>query len=267
MRHYYLLVLLLLALCLGCQWGMKSSEESSHDERVKIERYDRIETLFLTTGDYSALQQMNTDYSLQTRTLIENVLQLGNVDERDINSRFFGFYQDTTLQAIISEVQHQYEDMDDVTKELATAFESLKHLLPDVRIPHVYTQITALDQSIVVGDGLLGISLDKYLGADYPLYQRYGYSDRQRQMMSREFIVPDCISFYLLSLYPSSDVHSQIPKIQYVVNQVMGRTIFDDEQVSQVGTFMNAHRGMTIDSLLKICTQNTKLDSITNGSS
>ena len=251
MRRYCLLLLLLLALCLSCPWGMKSSEETTRDERVKIERYDRIETLFLTTGDFSALQQMNTDYSLQTQMLIENVLRLGTVDERDINARFFGFYQDSTLQSIISEVQRQYEDMDDVTQELTAAFDRLKHLMPAVSIPRVYTQITALDQSIVVGDGLLGISLDKYLGADYPLYQRYGFTDRQRQMMSREFIVPDCIGFYLLSLYPSPDVRSQIPKIQYVVNQVMGRTIFDDEQVLQVQSFMNAHRGLTIDSLLR----------------
>ena len=251
MRKYYLFVIMLLILCLGCQWHLKSSEKSAHDDRVKIERYDRIETLFLTTGDYSALQQMNTEYSTQTRTLIENVLRLGNVDETDINTRFYGFYQDTTLQSIISEVQLQYEDMADVDADLSKAFERLSQFLPDIKVPRVYTQITALDQSIVVGDGMLGISLDKYLGQNYPLYQRYGYSERQRKMMSREYIVPDCISFYLLSLYPSDNVYQQMPKIQYIVNRVMGRTVFDDERVGQIEAFMNSHHDVTIDSLLR----------------
>ena len=251
MRKYYLFVLLLLTVCLGCQWHLKSSEEETKDQRVKIERYDRIETLFLTTGDYSALQQMNTEYSLQTRTLIENVLCLGNVDESDINNRFYGFYQDSTLQSILTEVQSQYENMDDVSSQLSEAFERLHQLLPEIELPRVYTQITALDQSIVVGDGLLGISLDKYLGEDYPLYKRYGYSDRQRAMMNRSYIVPDCIGFFLLSLYPSENIHSHMPKIQYVVNRAVGTKVFDDDPVNQVEKYMMEHNHLSVGELLK----------------
>lgn len=251
MRQFYLSVIIVLTLCIGCQWHLKSSDQEVDDQHVKIERYDRIETLFLTTGDYSALQQMNTEYSLQTQTLIENVLQLGTVDESDINARLYGLYQDSTLQSILNEVQLQYENMDDVVAGLSKAFERLHAMLPDMKTPRIYTQITALDQSIVVGDGMLGISLDKYLGEDYPLYQRYGYSERQRKVMSRAYIVPDCIGFYLLSLYPTDNVHQQMPKIQYVVNQVMGKTIFDDKPVSQVAAYMNSHHDVTIDSLLR----------------
>ena len=251
MRQFYLSIIIVLTLCIGCQWHLKSADQEADDQHVKIERYDRIETLFLTTGDYSALQQMNTEYSLQTQTLIEDVLRLGTVDESDINSRLYGFYQDSTLQSILNEVQLQYENMDDVVAALSKAFDRLKTLLPNIKLPRIYTQITALDQSIVVGDGMLGISLDKYLGEDYPLYQRYGYTERQRKVMSRAYIVPDCIGFFLLSLYPTDDVHQQMPKIQYVVNRVMGRTVFDDERVSQIEAFMDSHHDVTIDSLLR----------------
>lgn len=251
MRKFYLFVLVVLTVCLGCQWHLKSSTEETKDHRVKIERYDRIETLFLTTGDYSALQQMNTEYTMQTRTLIENVLCLGKVDESDINTRFYGFYQDSTLQSILSEVQLQYENMDDISSQLSDAFQRLRRLLPGIQIPRVYTQITSLDQSIVVGDGLLGISLDKYLGQDYPLYKRYGYSDRQRAMMNRSYIVPDCIGFFLLSLYPSENIHAHMPKIKYVVNRAVGKKIFDDDSVNQVEKYMQEHVNLTVDALLK----------------
>ena len=93
---------------------------------VKIHRYDRLECLYLKTGDFSALQQMSTDYPIETRTLIEKILELGNVDEPDINSKLLSYFQDSTLQAIISDVEIQYAQMDDLNKQLTDAFHKLK---------------------------------------------------------------------------------------------------------------------------------------------
>ena len=47
-----------------------TSEEEDNGNIVEIERYDRLEYRYLTTGDFSALQQMNTEYPMETRTLI-----------------------------------------------------------------------------------------------------------------------------------------------------------------------------------------------------
>jgi phosphate:Na+ symporter len=41
--------------CIGCEWQLRFD-----DTEVAIERYVRIQSLYLTTGDFSALQQMNT---------------------------------------------------------------------------------------------------------------------------------------------------------------------------------------------------------------
>jgi hypothetical protein len=117
-----------------------------------------------------------------------------------------------------------------------------------------------LDQSVIVVNGQIGICLDKYLGADYALYQKedYGYTQEQKQMMQRQFIVPDCIGFYLLSLYPmpfdrqmsqeERDVH--MAKIQWVVNQAVGRTVFNNAFVSRVDEYMKHNKNMTPVDLL-----------------
>ena len=94
------MLLLTLFVCIGCEWQFSSSND---DVQVTVERYDRIQSLYLTTGDFSALQQMNTIYPMQTRTLIEDVLRIGKVDDQQINTKFLRFYQDSTLQSIISE--------------------------------------------------------------------------------------------------------------------------------------------------------------------
>ena len=148
--------------------------------------------------------------------------------------------------------------MSDVEEQLTSAFDRLKTLLPGFEVPRVYTQISSLDQSIVAGDGFLGISLDKYLGSDYPLYLKYGYTERQRSMMDRTAIVPDCIGFYLLGLFPfpeNDTTHAarirHIGKIQYVVNQVMDHRQFDNEQVREVEEQVAKDKSLSVEKLLQ----------------
>ena len=107
MRKVYYFLLIVLFGCISCEWQFTAGD----DRIVKVDRYDRIQSLYLTTGDFSALQQMNTVYPMQTRTLIEDVLHIGKVDDQQINTKFLRFYQDSTLQALISEAEQQYANM------------------------------------------------------------------------------------------------------------------------------------------------------------
>lgn len=256
-KVYYILLVIMLGLS-SCEWQLKSPEEE--DIVIAVDRYDRVQSLYLTTGDFSALQQMNTVYPMQTRTLIEDVLRIGKVDDTEINSKFLHFYQDSTLQALITESELQYANMDDINSQLTDAFRYLDDVIPNMEKPEVYAQIGSLDQSIIVGNNSIGICLDKYLGADYPLYKRweYGYSAEQLQMMGRKYIVPDCVGFYLLSLYPmpndrplsqlERDIH--IGRIQWVVNKAMGEEVFRTLYVQMVDLYMRHHPNTTIAHLL-----------------
>ena len=120
---------------------------------------------------------MNTIYPTQTRTLIEDVIRIGKVDDPEINTKFLHFYQDSTLQSLINEVEQQYANMTDINDELSEAFDNLKTLFPNLEIPQIYTQIGSLDQSLVVGNNSIGICLDKWLycqsvGDDEPFVYR-----------------------------------------------------------------------------------------------
>lgn len=257
-KIYYLLLVVMLG-CIGCEWQFKWSDDK--DQTVAIDRYDRIQSLYLTTGDFSALQQMNTVYPMQTRTLIEDVLRIGKVNDPEINKTFLRFYQDSTLQTLISETQQQYANVDDINEQLKSAFDYLRKNIPDLDMPEIYTQIGALDQSVIVGNNTIGICLDKYLGADFPLYHKpeYGYREEQLQMMERKYIVPDCVGFYLLSLYAmpqdremtqqERDVH--IGKILWVVDKAMNEKIFDTKYTRMIDRYMKHNKNITVDQLLR----------------
>ena len=259
MRKIYYLMFVIMLGCISCEWQFKTSDDE--DKKVAVDRYDRIQSLYLTTGDFSALQQMNTVFPMQTRTLIEDVLRIGKVNDPEINRTFLRFYQDTTLQTLIAETQQQYANMDDINEALTRAFRYLRKHIPNFDMPEVYAQIGSLDQSVIVGNNSIGICLDKYLGTDFLLYKRpdYGYSDEQRRMMNRKFIVPDCIGFYLLSLYPmpldngmtqqERDIY--IGKIQWVVDKAMGEDVFASRFTRMADRYMKRNKNATVDQLLR----------------
>ena len=257
-RKLYFISLFLLTICVGCQWKMSPSVDEKEPDGVTIERYDRVEELYLTMADFAALHQLKTDYPIQTRTLIEDVLQLGPANDPDINMRWLMYFQDSTLQALLRDVERQYDNIDDINQQLTMAFGQLGKMIPGMEPPKVYTQIGSLDQSIVVTDSMLAISLDKYLGADYPAYLRYGYTESQRKMMSREYIVPDCLGFYLLSLFPFKDSadtlneqrHWHMMKIQHLVNKAMGKQVFTNDTIEKIDKYWREHSRMTAPELL-----------------
>ena len=85
---FYLLTLSLAIFCVACDFKLKSNEEVEASQQLQVHRYDRLQSRYLTTGDFSALQQMNTDFPAETRTLLEDMLQLGEVNDAQINARF-----------------------------------------------------------------------------------------------------------------------------------------------------------------------------------
>lgn len=245
-------------LCAACEFKFRSAEDDELAHPVQVERYDRLESRYLTTGDFSALQQMNIDYPSETRTLLEKMLRLGEVNDPTLSNKFLMFYQDSVLQSLISDVEAEYANMDDINQDLQGAYERLEEWIPNLRRPMFYAQIGALDQSIIVGDKSVGISLDKYMGEDYPLYLKY-YSAAQRQSMTRENIVPDCLSFYLLSLYPINDFEQRpqidrdlhMAKMMWVTNQALGRKFYRSRYVDMIHYFMARNKKVTISALLK----------------
>lgn len=258
-QRIYIILVAALLLCISCEMKLKPNESDDDTSHLRIERYDRLESRYLITGDFSALQQMNTEYPIETRTLVEKMLQIGQVSDHDINERFLRFFQDSTLQTLVNDAESEYANMDDINKQLSQSFSRLKSWLPDIPVPHVYSQIGAFDQSIVVGDKMIGISLDKYMGAKYPLYKKMGYTQDQLVSMGRGNIVPDCLCFYLLSMYSMEDYDSRtqrekdlhMGKVMWVANKALGQNFFQTDYVNIVDRFMRHHPNMTVKQLLQ----------------
>ena len=229
MRKIYIIIISIVLLAsTACELKLKQYGDDSRQTLVEVQRYDRLQSRYLTTGDFSALQQMNIEYAMETRTLIEDVLKIGEVNMSDIN------------------------------KQMSDAFKRLQKMIPGLNIPVVYSQIGALDQSVIIGNNSIGISLDKYLGEDFAIYRRF-YSEHQRSQMTRSYIVPDCLSFYLLSQFPLNNYEAasqyerdmHIGKIMWVVNKAMKKEVFATKFTDIAANEMEKSSGKSIADMLK----------------
>lgn len=246
-----------MMMLVACQFKLKPNEEDAAS-KIEVQRYDRLESRYLTTGDFSALQQMNTDYPIETRTLVEKMLQIGEINNPDISHKFLMFYQDSILQTLLSDVGAEYANMDDINNELKESMSKLQKWLPGLQVPVFYAQVGAFDQSIVIGENSVGISLDKYMGENYPIYQKY-YTKRQMKSMTRQYIVPDCLTFYLLSLYPMKNFEQKpqlerdlhMGKIMWIVNKATGKRVYKTPYIKQVAEYMASHKEVSIRQLIE----------------
>ena len=225
-----LLLIILCVFAVACRMGTGENALLHNEENgISIVRYDKLQNEYVRSNSFSALQKMNMEYRQPTKILIEEVLGLGQVNDDTIYLRLRTFYSDTTLLRLMADVETRFPDLGEVEKGLTKGFKRLKKEVPDIKIPNVYSQISAFNESVVLSDTLLGISLDKYMGEDYPLYKRF-YYDYQCRSMRPDRIVPDCFVFYLLSKYAFPfqegscllDMMLHYGKINYVVQKLLG---------------------------------------------
>ena len=222
-----LLIILMSMLFTSCGISTGKGTEQKEEE-ISVLRYDKLLSEYVRSNSFSAMQKLTMDYRMPTKILIEDVLAIGTVKDDTISQRLQKFYSDTTLVRLMNDVETQFPNLDAVEEGLTKGFWKLKKEVPDTEVPLVYSQISAFNESIVLVDSLLGISLDKYMGEDYPLYKRF-YYDYQCRSMRPERIVPDCFSFYLLSRYDMDyhegtcliDLMIHSGKINYVVQNLL----------------------------------------------
>ncbi len=222
-------IITLIAVACSCQSISPKEKANKEDkEKISILRYDRTQREYIKYNTFSAFQKMNMEYPLPTKTLIEDILELGLVNDDTISAKLRNYFSDPTLLLLIDDVEEYFIDLSEEEKQLSQAFSHLKQQIPWIKTPTVYSQISAFNESVIVSDTTVGISLDKYMGKDYPLYKRF-YPTQQLHTMEKNRIPIDCVISYLVSLSPPKfdnnstllDIMVQMGKIYYIAQSAL----------------------------------------------
>lgn len=204
MKHYIsLLTLIVIAsLSTSCTHSNRQNVDISHiDLTVKIQRFDSAFWAIDTNDIASGMARLANDYPGITDVYLRKVVTFGAPDDELTHHTYRLFRRDTAVTRLYTDCLTKYTDLSDIDRTLTDAFRRAKALLPQLSTPRLYCHVSGFNQSLVVGDGFLSVSLDNYLGTDYPIYQMIGIYDYQRANMRREKITPDYIVAWLSSEY------------------------------------------------------------------
>ena len=227
-------VFILLTTCTFYGCNSKTFGTSNDSIDIRMNRFDAALFRWIDSGagaDKSLLlQEIIDEYPQLLGLLGKTLFQTNIIDSTEFFARMETYYSEPTLKSLYSDALALYSThspvVELVEKELSRGFIGLKTLFPAMQLPAVYVHISGLQQNMIVADSLLSISIDRYMGADYPLYKNFFY-DYQCKNMAPERLAIDGLYAWLMSEFPFKDNEGALlermiyeGKIAYVLTQI-----------------------------------------------
>jgi hypothetical protein len=120
-------------------------------------------------------------------------VNIGTTADSAWGTRLIGFCTDKQNYEVYGSVMSVFPSLYVIEKELSDAFSHYRHYFSSKPVPSVYTCITGFNYSILTGDSVLGISLDRYLGAECNYYTQLGLYKYQIAKMTPHNVPVDCM--------------------------------------------------------------------------
>lgn len=127
-----------------------------------------------------------------------NIMEVGEPGSKLYNDFNTIFHNDPDIANLYDSCETAFLDVSSLEEGLSWAFHRLTYYFPHMAIPKVYTHISGYGESIVSAPGMLSASLDKYLGANHPMYQIL-YEPYQYRRMVPEKLLSDYMSGWIRS--------------------------------------------------------------------
>lgn len=206
-----LLLIILLFLLVTCKNKDSAPDVSKIKIDLKVQRFDRDFFSIDTNNIVAGLDQIHNKYPVLTSIFLNNVLGL------DSSSTIPGVKHFISLSGrLYDTVNTVFKNTDDFEKDFKKAFQYLNYYFPKYPIPVINTiagPVDAMAQSETgptpdfLAPGILGISLQFYLGKNFSVYSdpffienvAPGYRSRR---FSREYIVADGMQLFVNDLFP-----------------------------------------------------------------
>jgi hypothetical protein len=120
-------------------------------------------------------------------------VNIGTVSDSSWSEGLAGFCTDKQNNEVFGSVESVFPAIEGIEKDLSMAFSHYRHYFPSKPVPAIYTCITGFNYSILTGDSVLGISLDRYLGSECKYYRQLGLYKYQVAKMTPLNIPSDCM--------------------------------------------------------------------------
>ncbi|MGC9331357.1 MAG: hypothetical protein ACP5DZ_05695 [Bacteroidales bacterium] len=159
---------------------------------LNVHRFDK--DLF---ADYTDIEEhtafLEDKYPRFFLLFTQQIINIGHTGNKRFYEYFDAFLTDYSVEKAREAVENKFRTLDETKATLENGFRHYKYYYPEKGIPDIITFIAGFNHSIVTDDGIIGIGLDKYLGADSELYAMMDIPVYAVRKMQPEFIPVDCM--------------------------------------------------------------------------
>jgi gliding motility-associated lipoprotein GldB len=189
MKNVISLICLIFALA-SCTQNPLKVNVSNVSVGLKIKHLD-VDLLKLEQEQVqAAIPALKSAYGDFFDIFTYRMIGIGGVEQPNFAESLYSFVSDTLIRKLELNVAQKVDTVL-FRKELETTFRHYKYYFPEKEIPTIFTCISGFNQSVVIAQKLIGVSLDKYLGTDCKFYENLGLPAYKRRNMNQYKIVPD----------------------------------------------------------------------------
>jgi hypothetical protein len=187
-----IVILFVLLLVVSCRNGQYKVNTRGINPEIKIKRLEKDLFTLDPTSIRDKVPDLKKEYDgfLQ---LFSYVINTGDINDPGWPDYLSTFCTDKINNEVYSRTVEVFPDVNAIESGLKEAMKRYLYYFPDRDVPLFYTCITGFNNSIIVGDSVLGIGLDMYLGADCTYYPELGFYEYQSARMTPLHIVPNCM--------------------------------------------------------------------------
>jgi hypothetical protein len=213
-------------LLFSCKNDTNAPDVSNIHVDIKLERFDRDFFAIDTNNILTGLNNLNEKYPVATPVFLQFVLGLDSANTIEGVKSFLSL-----SNKLYDTVNTVFRSTDGLEKDFKKAFQYIKYYFPNYTVPKIATIAGPVD-ALAISDngptpdflrpGLLGISLQFYLGKDFSVYSDPFFIENvapayRSRRFSKEYIIADAMQLIVSDLFP--DKSSGKPLIEQMVEK------------------------------------------------
>ncbi|MDR3285942.1 MAG: hypothetical protein LBT27_00690, partial [Prevotellaceae bacterium] len=200
MKKFY--ILFMICAIVACKGAKKIPNVDNINVNVEIVRFDKD---IFSINDADILREK---YGSFFDNFCDFVIGVGTPDNVDFQDNFNSFRNDSIVllaQNKAAEMLNNYEST--LNADLTQAFKFYKYYFPENAIPQIYIYTSGFNHSLIIGENIIGIGMDKFLGSDEDIYKSLGFSNYLIQNMKKERIVCEVAGTVAVDKFPLENTH------------------------------------------------------------
>ncbi len=207
---------IVLSIFSSCNNDKLKVDVSDINVDLNLKRLDKDLFAIDTSMMWQEIEQLSNKYGNFWDLYTHRIIGLGGVEKYEFAESLQSFITDATISESYNSSKKIFEDFKPYSSELDEAFKHYNYYYPDSSLPDIYTYIGGFNQSIVTDEKILGIGLDKYLGAKSQFYTMLQIPAYAKKTMAKEYIIVDCIKAWVLMQFDfNNDINNLVNNMIY----------------------------------------------------